>query len=114
MCSLIQCKRIITRRCYYKQNLPVGTDPTYSTVKPIKTSLIAWHEVETTCTSDGLVSKAMKGEEGEVRDLQKIPLRTTQPGYCPPSSSWVAKMAWGFIFIDRGVKMRLLIFESAN
>jgi hypothetical protein len=48
----------------YKKNLSVGTDPTYPTVKPVTTSLIAWHEEETTHTSDGPFPEAvMKGKK---------------------------------------------------
>jgi len=48
----------------YKKNMFVGTDPTYPVVKPVTASLIAWHEAETTCTSDGPSPEAvMKGKK---------------------------------------------------
>jgi hypothetical protein len=48
----------------YKQNLSIGTDPTYPTVKPVTTFLIARHEAETTHTSGGPFPEAvMKGKK---------------------------------------------------
>jgi hypothetical protein len=44
----------------YKQNLSVGTDPTYPAVKPVTASLIARHEAETTRTSGGPSPEAVK------------------------------------------------------
>jgi hypothetical protein len=61
-----------------------------------------------------LMSKVVKGEEGEVRDLCASPLRTTQLGYCPPSTPWRAKKAWGWYLWARGEKMSLLIFGPTN
>ena len=48
----------------YKQNMSVGTDPTYPAVKPVTTPLVARHEAETTRTSGGpSPEKVKKGEE---------------------------------------------------
>jgi hypothetical protein len=44
----------------YKQNLSVGTDPTYPAVKPVTAPLVARHEAETTRTSGGPSPEAVK------------------------------------------------------
>ena len=44
----------------YKQNLSVGTDPTYPAVKPVTAPLVARHEVEATRTSSGPSPEAVK------------------------------------------------------
>jgi hypothetical protein len=46
-------------RCY-KQNLSVGTDPTYPVAKPVTTPLVARHEAEAICTSGGPLPEVVK------------------------------------------------------
>jgi hypothetical protein len=58
-------------RCY-KKNLSVETYPTYPVVKLVTTSLIAWHEVETTRTLGGPFPEVvMKGKKERRKTYNK-------------------------------------------